>query len=467
MPSPIEHESGAIRYAKSGGVNVAYQISGAGEEDLVFVGGWITHIEAAREDPGFARFQDRLRSFARVVDFDKRGVGLSDRVPDSELPTMEQRMDDIRAVMDAAELERASLLGFSEGGSLATLFAATYPHRTAKLVLWGSQASMVRRPGYPWGMSGEEIEAAAHAYAERWGTGVGLRAFAPSRHDDPAVSQWWGRFQRIAASPAAAVALLRMNAQIDIRGVLSAISAPTLILHRRDDAIVPLEHGRYLAEHIPGARLAEFDGADHWPWIGDLAPIMGEIEEFLTGVRSDAEPERALATVLFTDIVGSTARAAERGDSAWRDLLERHRTKVRGALDRFRGREVNTVGDGFLATFDGPARAIRCACAIRDDARDLGLEVRAGLHTGECELMGDDIGGLGVHIGARVAGLARPSEVLVSRTVTDLVAGAGIAFFPRGRHQLKGVPGDWDLFAVDDSRGASEKAQVQDAHEHR
>jgi class 3 adenylate cyclase len=450
MTSLIEHSPGEIRYANSGGVNIAYQVGGAGPVDLVYVGGWVTHIEVAREDPGIARFQESLRRFSRVVDFDKRGTGLSDRVPDAQLPTMEERMDDIRAVMDAVGLERGSLFGFSEGGSLAMLFAATYPQRTASLVLWGSHASMVRRPGYPWGMTAGQIEEAARAYGERWGTGVGLASFIPSRRDDPATWQWWARFQRMASSPGAAVALLRMNAEIDVRGVLSAISTPTLILHRRDEVISPVEHGRYLAEHIAGARLVEFEGTDHWPWVGEMTPIVEEIEEFLTGTRRAPEPERALATVLFTDIVGSTERAVQLGDKAWRDLLQRHDAMVREALARHRGREVKSTGDGFLATFDGPARAIRCARAIRASAPELGLGVRAGLHTGECELIGEDIGGLGVHIGARVAALARPSEVLVSRTVTDLVAGAGIAFRPRGTHQLKGVPGDWELFAVDD-----------------
>jgi pimeloyl-ACP methyl ester carboxylesterase len=450
MSSLIEHEPGGIRYAKSGGVNIAYHVAGAGPVDLVYVGGWISHLEVAREDAAIVRFQESLGRFSRVVDLDKRGTGLSDRVPDDHLPTMEERMDDIRAVMDAVGLERASLFGFSEGGSLAMLFAATYPHRTASLVLWGSQASMVRRPGYPWGMTAEQVEEAARAYGERWGTGVGLPAFVPSRRDDPATRQWWARFQRMSASPGAAVALLRMNAEIDVRGVLSAISAPTLIVHRRNDVISVVDHGRYLAEHIPGARLVEFDGADHWLWVGEMAPILEEVEEFLTGARHGAEPERALATVLFTDIVGSTERAAQLGDRAWRDLLQRHDAMVRNALARHRGREVKSTGDGFLATFDGPARAIRCACAIRTNAPDLGLDVRAGLHTGECELIGEDIGGLGVHIGARVAALARPSEVLVSRTVTDLVAGAGIGFQHRGTHHLKGVPGDWELFAVAD-----------------
>jgi pimeloyl-ACP methyl ester carboxylesterase len=448
MSPLIEHEPGAIRYARSGGVSIAYQVSGSGSVDLVFVGGWITHIEAFREDPGVARFQDSLRRFARVVDFDKRGTGLSDRVPEAQLPTMEERMDDIRAVMDAAQLERASLLGFSEGGALAMLFAATHPARTDKLVLWGSHASMVSRDGYPWGMSTAEVEKAIRAYSERWGTGVGLSAFVPSRAEDPATRRWWGHFQRMAASPGAATALLRMNTQVDVRSALSAIGAPTLILHRRDDAISTIEHGRYLAQHIPDARLVELDGADHWPWVGDTASIAEEIRAFLTGVPGAGDPERALVTVLFTDIVAATEQAAALGDSAWRDLLERHNAMVRGELARHRGREVKSIGDGFLATFDGPARAIRCARAIRDGARELGLEVRAGLHTGECELIGDDIGGLGVHIGARVAALAAPSEVLVSRTVTDLVAGAGIAFVARGTHPLKGVPGEWELFAV-------------------
>jgi pimeloyl-ACP methyl ester carboxylesterase len=448
MPSLTGHDSGEIRYANSEGVNIAYRVSGGGPVNLVLVSGWISHLEVDEEDPGSARFHAALRRLSRLVTFDKRGTGLSDRVPDAQLPTMEQRMDDIRAVMDAAGVERASLLGFSEGGSLAMLFAATYPERTTSLILWGSHASMVRREDYPWGMTEAQIEQAIQAYGARWGTGAGLSAFVPSRRDDPATRQWWARYQRLAASPAAALALLRMNAQVDVRGALGAISAPTLILHRKQDLVSEIGHGRYLAGEIAGARLVELDGSDHWPWVGDMAPVIEEIEEFLTGTRGELEPERALATVLFTDIVGSTERAVQLGDSSWRELLERHHAKVRGALAHHRGREVKTTGDGFLATFDGPARAIRCAVDIREDARALGIDVRAGLHTGECELLGDDIGGVGVHIGARVAALADPSEVLVSRTVTDLVAGAGIAFTSRGPHRLKGVPGEWELFAV-------------------
>ena len=448
MASSSEHDPGEIRYARSGGVNVAYQITGAGPADLVYIGGWVTHIEVANEDPRMASFGDSLSRFARVVNFDKRGTGLSDRVPDAQLPTMEERMDDIRAVMDASGLERASLLGFSEGGPLAMLFAATYPHRTTNLVVWGSYASMVRRTGYPWGLTEDQVEETARAYGERWGTGVGLGVFVPSRREDAATRRWWARYQRMAASPGAAVALLRMNAEMDVRGVLSVISSPTLILHRREDALIEVEHARYLAQNIPGARLVEFDGADHWPWFGDMPPVLEEIEEFLTGARRGPEPTRALATVLFTDIVGSTEQAARIGDHRWRDVLQRHDAMVRDALRSHRGHEVKTVGDGFLATFDGPARGIRCARAICDGAREVGLEVRAGLHTGECELMHEDIGGLGVHIAARVAALAGPSEVLVSRTVTDLVAGSGIGFEPRGAQQLKGVPGAWELFAA-------------------
>ncbi len=445
----IEQDPGGIRYASSGGVNVAYRIGGAGQVDLVYIGGWITHIEVADEEPGMAGFADSLAGFARVITFDKRGTGLSDRVPDAQLPPLEERMDDIRAVMDAAGMERASLLGFSEGGPLAMLFAATYPDRTENLVVWGGYASMVRRPGYPWGLTAEQVEKAARRYGVRWGTGDDLGVFQPSMRDDAMARRWWGRYQRMAASPGAAVALLRMNAEMDVRGLLSAISAPTLILHRRQDVLIAVEHARYLAEHIEGARLVEFDGEDHWPWHNsDMTQIVEEIEEFITGARHGAEPTRALATVLFTDIVGSTERAAQLGDNRWRDLLQRHDAMVRSELARHRGHEVKALGDGFLAMFDGPARGIRCARAIRDDARELGLDVRSGLHTGECELIGEDIGGMGVHIAARVAALAGPSEVLVSRTVTDLVAGSGIAFESRGERQLKGVPGAWELFAA-------------------
>ena len=335
MGSAGDNGFGEVRYAKSGGVNVACRTSGSGSADLVFIPGWISHLDVGPEDPGAARFATSLHRFARVVEFDKRGTGLSDRVPDDKLPTMEERMDDIRAVMDAVGLERASILGFSEGGALAMLFAATYPERTTSLVIWGSYPSMIKRPDYEWGMTQADLDLAAAAYLDRWGTGVGLGRFVPSRAHDAATRAWWGRLQRSAASPGAAIALLRMNAQIDVRGVLSAISAPTLILHRRDDFIAPFGHARYLAEHIAGARVVAFEGQDHWPWIGgDLDQIVAEIEEFLTGARGAPEPERALATVLFTDIVGSTERAVEVGDARWRELLQRHDAMVRAELIR-------------------------------------------------------------------------------------------------------------------------------------
>ncbi len=437
------------RYARSGDVNIAYQVVGEGPPDLVYVLGWVSHVELLWEEPASARFLERLASFSRLVLFDKRGTGLSDRVAEAELPTLEQRMDDVRAVMDAAGVERAALLGLSEGGPMCLLFAATYPERTAALVLMGAYARRLRADDYPFGAAPESYDTFLDEIRDHWGGPVGLEVRAPSLAGDAAFASWWANYLRMSASPGAALALTRMNRDIDVRHVLPTIGVPTLVLHRVGDRSLPVEGSRYLAERIPGARLVEFPGDDHLPWLGDQDVILDEIEEFLTGVRRGPEPDRVLATVLFTDVVGSTARAAELGDRSWRELLARHHALVRRELERWRGREVDTAGDGFLATFDGPARAIRCACAARDAVRDLGLELRAGLHTGECEIVGSNVAGIAVHIGARVAALAGAGEVLVSSTVRDLVAGSGIVFSERGEHELKGVPEKWRIYAVD------------------
>jgi class 3 adenylate cyclase len=436
------------RYARSEDLHIAYQVVGAAPRDLVLVPPFVSHIEYYWEDPLVSRFLTRLASFSRLILFDKRGTGLSDRVPPDRLPTLEQRMDDVRAVLDAAGSQRAALFGPSEGGPMSALFAATYPQRTSALILYGSFASTIRDAGYPWAMDPKERDKVIQAISDRWGQGTYVELLAPSLAGDERFRNWWARLERLGASPGAAMALRRMNGQIDIRQTLSAIRVPTLVLHRSGDLDTSIEEGRYLAAHIPGARFVDLPGADHLPWVGDQDTLVDEVQEFLTGTRPAAEPDRVLATVVFTDIVASTERAAELGDRRWRDLLFSHHAIVRRELERFRGREVKTVGDGFLATFDGPARAVRCACAIRDGVGELGLSIRAGLHTGECELIGDDVGGIAVHIGARVAATARAGEVLVSSTVKDLVVGSGIQFVDRGSHRLKGVPGSWRLFAV-------------------
>jgi class 3 adenylate cyclase len=439
-----------IRYARSGDVNIAYQIAGDGPIDLVYVPGWVSNIETAWEDPHVSRFLERLASFSRLILFDKRGTGLSDRVSISELPTLEQRMDDVRAVMDAADSQRAALFGASEGGVMCALFGATYPDRTAALLLYGSYAKGTASADYPHGLAEQEvIDEFIEALTEVWDDAGGLlNIWAPSASDDPVAQAAFGRYLRTGASPSAVVALTRMNAAVDIRQVLPVITVPTLVIHRSEDMIVPVKAGRDLAAKIQGARYVELSGEDHLWFHGDAAAILGEVEEFLTGTRATQIVDRILATVMFTDIVESTRKAAALGDRRWRDLLGRHDTLMHRELERHRGRAVKTLGDGFLATFDGPARAIRCACSARDALRGLGVEVRAGLHTGECELIGDDLGGIAVNIGARVGSVAGPGEVLVSRTVTDLVAGSGIEFTDRGVHSLKGVPGEWQLYAV-------------------
>jgi class 3 adenylate cyclase len=433
------------QYARSGDVHVAYQAFGDGPINLVLVPGFVSNVENYWDQPDLARFLTRLASYARVVTFDKRGTGGSDRV--SELPGLDFRMDDLRAVMDAAGIEQAALLGISEGAPLSILFAATYPHRCRALVLYGSFSR------FSYWFATDEALAAFFGYVETaWGTGGSIQKFAPSRANDSAFQRWWGRNERLGASPAAVTALMRMNSQIEIGGVLPAVRVPTLVIHRTGDQVVNVAGGRDVAAKIPGARLAEFAGSDHLFYVGENADdISDAIEEFLTGARSSAVADRVLATVLFTDIVGSTEKAASLGDRRWRALLDDHHAMVRGILTRFRGHEVKTTGDGFLATFDGPARGVRCARAIADEVRSLGIDIRAGLHTGECEIIGDDVGGIAVHIGARVAALAGAGEVLVSSTVKDLVAGSGLRFGSRGITPLKGVPGEWQIFAAESS----------------
>ncbi len=442
-------ERSETRYARSGEVSIAYQVVGDGPFDLVYVPGFVSNIELMWEEPGLARFLERLASFSRLILFDKRGTGLSDPVPNDGLPTLEERMDDVRAVMDAVGSKRAALLGHSEGGNMCVLFSATHPERTTALLLVGSYAKRIRSEDYPWAPTVEERAREIEETEATWGSPEAFRPLAPSKENDPDFQRWIGRYLRQSASPKAAAALLRMNTQIDVRDVLPTIGVPTLLLYRTHDADVHVDEGRYIAERIPGSTLVELPGADHLMWTGDADALLDEVEGFLTGVRRGPDPDRVLATVLFTDVVGSTETATRVGDRAWRSLLERHHQVVRRALARWRGREIQTAGDGFLATFDGPARAIRCAVAATEGIRDLGLQIRAGLHTGEVEIADGDVRGIAVHIGSRVAGLAGPGEVLVSRTVADLVAGSGIVLAERGEHELKGVSGTWLVYAVE------------------
>jgi pimeloyl-ACP methyl ester carboxylesterase len=436
------------RYARSGEVNIAYQVVGSGERDLVYVPGWVSNIEVMWEDPGLARFLNRLASFSRLITFDKRGTGLSDPVPVEDLPTLEVRMDDLRAVMDAVGSERATLFGHSEGGNMCALFAATFPVRTDALVLAGVYAARLRSDEYPWAPTLEERTADIEALERTWGDPGVFDYLVPSRASDRAFQSWLERYQRLSASPRAAAALMTMNTQINVTSVLPSIRVPTLLLYRVDDHDVKIEEGRYIASMIPNSKLVELPGADHGFWGGDTETLLEEIEEFVTGHRGTGETDRVLATVLFTDIVDSTKQAAGLGDWAWRNLLDRHHAMVRAELARWRGKEIDTAGDGFFATFDGPARAIRCARAVADGVGSLGIAMRCGLHTGEVETRGNDVSGLAVHIGARIAGLAGAGEVLVSRTVKDLVAGAGFEFRDRGSHELKGVPDRWDVYEV-------------------
>lgn len=437
----------SIRYAKSGDLHIAHRTLGTGPIDLVVVPQWFSNVEMERDVLPLARFDDRLASFGRVILFDKRGVGLSDPVPTTNFPPIEEWMDDLRVVMDAVGSERAAIIASMAGGFMASLFAATYPDRTTALVLVDAFPRIIRTTDYPWGMDPDGLASQIHAIESGWGEGTMLGLFAPDHEDDVTLRASWGRYERNSVSPGTAVAMVRMMAEIDIRPVLAAIRVPTLAIARESGSLSP-DHGRYFADHIPGAKFVKVPGRNNLIWSGDQEAVIGEIQQFITGVRPAPEPERVLATIMFTDIVGSTDLAARIGDARWRDLLAEHNRMVRDQLDRFRGRDVKTTGDGFLAIFDGPARAIRCGEAISAAVHALDISVRAGIHTGEVELMEHDLGGIAVHIGARVSAKAGADEILVSSTVKDLVVGSGIAFEDRGSYTLKGVPGQWQLFAV-------------------
>jgi class 3 adenylate cyclase len=430
------------QYAKSGDVRIAYQVVGEGPFDLVFVPGFISNLDVAWEEPYRARVWTRLAAFARLIMFDKRGTGLSDRAVG--VPTLEERMDDVRAVMDAVGSQQAALFGISEGGAMSLLFAATYPERTRALVLYGAYGHFSS-----WVVPPDKIDAALDRMEKNWGTGESLRLFAPSVASDETFKLSWARFERLGASPSAVVALMRMNSEIDVRPILPSIRVPTFIIHRQGDVRVNVEAGRFMARQIPNAKYLELPGSDHMLWTGETERILDEVEEFLTGSRSAIESDRVLATVLFTDIVNSTKRAETIGDRAWHDVLDRHNALVRREISRHRGHEVRTMGDGFLATFDGPARSIRCALAINEGVEALGLQVRAGLHTGEVEMANDDLSGIAVHIASRVATMAKPGQVLVSNTVRDLVAGSNIRFHDEGSHSLKGLTESVRLFAAE------------------
>jgi len=434
------------RYTRSGDLHIAYSVAGDADDDIVYVPSWVGQIEVLSEEPTIAAFLGRLCEFARMISFDRRGAGLSD--PWRGVPTLEDQMDDVLAVMDAAGSEKATLMASLEGGPLAMLFAATHPDRVSGLILYATFARSRWAPDYDWPPTDEERRLRVEGAIEQWGTGVVAAGLAPSRTGDPAFLEWAGKMERYSAPPGVIRQIMEAMGETDVRPVLPTINVPTLVMHRSGDPFLMVEHGRYLGEHIPGARYVELEGTDSLFSVGAGDAIVGEIEEFVTGMRHEREPDRVLATVLFTDIVRSTERAAELGDRGWREVLERHDRLVRRELARHRGRAVKSTGDGVLATFDGPARAIRAAASIGEGAEGLGIQIRAGLHTGECEVMGDDVGGLAVHIGARVMSTATAGEVLVSSTVKDLVVGSGIDFEERGSHELRGVPGEWRLFAA-------------------
>jgi class 3 adenylate cyclase len=434
------------KYARSGDIDIAYQVFGTGAVDLVVVPGWVSSIDMFWEEPAFVRFLQRLGSFARVILFDKRGTGLSDRVTDT--PMLEERMDDVRAVMDAVDSRRAALLGYSEGGPMCILFAATYPERTDALITVGSFARIAWAPDYPFGRTRMQQDQHEQMIRDQWGSPIGIEARVPSLANDERFSAWWAKFLRAGGTPKTVLSLTQMNFEIDVRHVLPSIRVPTLLLHPKRDQTVSIDASRYMAQRIPGAKLIELDSDDHLSFLVRPNEIPDLVQEFLTGGRGVVDEDRVVKTVMFSDIVGSTELAAKLGDTRWRDLCDAHHAAVRRELAIYRGQEVDTAGDGFYAAFDGPARAIRCACEVRNAVKSLGLTTRIGLHTGECVVGGEKISGLAVHIGARVAALAPAGEVLVSQTVKDLVAGSGLEFEDFGMHSLKGVADSWHLYAV-------------------
>ena len=436
----------ATRYADSDGVSIAYQVHGDGPIDLVFVAGFVFHVEAVWEHPGVARLLNRLASFSRLVLFDKRGQGLSDR-PERP-PTLEESMADVRAVIDAVGGDQVALLGVDMGGPMSTLFAAAHPERVSALILYGTYARLLRAPDFPHGLPERVFDRWGDRVRGGWGGAVGIDQWAPSARNDVAFTDWWARMLRQGMSPRSAIELLDLYREVDVRAILPTIHVPTLVLHRRDDLMIRADQGRYLAEHIPDARYVELPGEDHMLMAGDFDAVLDEIEEMLVGGHGTRDADRVLGTVLFTDIVDSTRSRAEMGDLRYGDVVEGHDREIRRLLAIHQGREIKTLGDGFLATFDGPARAMRCALAATAAARRLGIQIRAGVHTGELAVQDGDVAGMAVNIGARISALAAPGEVLASSTVKELVVGSGLQFDDRGSYQLKGVPGQWRLFAV-------------------
>jgi pimeloyl-ACP methyl ester carboxylesterase len=448
------------RYASSGDAGIAYQVLGHGPLDVLMVPGFPSHLELAWEYPPLASFYRHLASVCRLILMDKRGIGLSDRIPPSQLPGVEQRAVDLGAVLDDVGSNRVALVGASDGGPIAALFAATHPERTDRLVLINTYARRIRSDDYPWGPTDEEWSAFESEARDHWGEPLFLDLLAPGHANDAGFIEWWARLLRQSVSPGSAVAYLAMNRGVDVRQVLAAIHVPTLVIHRTNDRINPVAGARLMAELIPGARFVELPGDEHHPWLGDPGTLLGEVEEFLTGTRGGPASDRVLATLLFTDIVRSTQTAARLGDREWNVLLETHRDIVRSELQRHRGREMGTTGDGFLALFDGPERAVRCALALIDRLGAIGVSIRAGVHTSEVEVTGGNVAGLGVHVAARIMSLAEPGEVLVSTVVRDLALGSGLVFTDRGRHTLRGVPGEWELLAASTGDDRSRVAGV-------